>query len=249
MGIFLLNLPRIHYIAFELVEVDIQQSLSNRSYKATQITAIDLAVMPEQLIYKLQARDSITQTHSNIYKQGYDLQPERVHFSGTFGDDYRLVNNQYLDGWQRLKQFENEIVRRAKKHQDKNKIYCINYYDFVFQRFGSINIDSWTLSANARNNANLIQYTLDFTIIGEVIDINILDAFIKNLISGLFSGLSSGKYNIIDTFALSGLNYADYGVEILKELDASLEKALTSFSEMQTGRITESLKPVMDIFK
>ncbi len=244
MSLLSLQIPRISYIAFELVEVDMDALLKDKRYKANQVKAIDLAVLPEQLTYRLQSRDAITQTYSDVFVQRYEMQPERVRFSGTFGDDYRLVNNQYLDGWQRLKQFEEDIVRR-KGHKNPNKIYCINYYDFVFQRFGSINIDSWSLNADGRTNSNLINYTLEFTIVGEIIDVNTLDAFIKNLVSGVFFNVSISRFNILDTFVLSGLNYADYGVEILKELDAKLEDALSKFSNSISQ---PALKFVEDIF-
>lgn len=160
-------LPRIKYIAFELVEIDLERAHQEADYLPTSVLAIDLAVVPENLSYGLQARDAIIQTKENVYIDRHSFMPEQVKLSGVFGDDYRIVNGQKLDGWARLKMFENEIIRT--KGTQGQKIYGVNYYDFLFQRFGHINIESWTLTGNARSNTVMPNYQLAFSIIGELI--------------------------------------------------------------------------------
>jgi len=116
-------IPQLGYIVFELLEIDLEQAKLT-GYVAKSITAINLAVLPEQLTYQLRSRDAIMQTQDNVYVQRYSYLPEQVRFTGTFGDDFRYVNGHRLDGWGRLKQFENEIIRT--KESEGKKIYTIN---------------------------------------------------------------------------------------------------------------------------
>lgn len=180
-----LNIPRVEAIVFELVEIDTQQAMSNSNYKPSVVKAVELAVLPEALNYRLRSRDALAQTEKNIYVQRFGLAPEHVTFTGSFGDDKRLVGTEWLDGWERLKQFEDEIFKKS-KDINANKIYAVNYYDFLFQRFGVVNLESWSLSGNARNNANLINYTLEFTIVDKLYVVA-PDLQLKNLTQALLN--------------------------------------------------------------
>lgn len=216
---------------FELVEIDTVKLIQDSSYKPRQVKAIDLAILPEQLNYRLASRDALTQTQSKVFVHRFDFQPEKVRFAGSFGDDERWVNNVWLDGWKRLKQFEEEIVRRSKQVKNNRILYAVNYYDFMFQRFGAINIDSWALTANARTNANLITYSLDFTIVDKLYSVNLIDALIKNLLNGLMYR-NVNDLNLYEILMFSGLSYAQFGLDILSSLDNYLENAISSVADI-----------------
>ena len=217
-------LPRINYIVFELLRIDpIMLAKRPTTYTPTSVKTLELAVMPESLSYKLVSRDAISQTDASVFVQRYAFAPERVRYSGSFGEDKRLSNGIMMDGWQRLMDFEGAIVRGSKDHgieSGKPVIYALNYYDFLFSRFGMVNIDGWDLNANARTNSNLINYTLDFTITdplfntGLMANVMMLGYYYDRLLN---EGLNTSDATSITTIALGEIP-AGYLMKLLAGL-------------------------------
>lgn len=156
-------IPIENYIVFQLVKVEGK----NVSVEDT----IYLAVLPESIDYTLQSRDAVVKTHSQVFTNKVDYAPEAVRISGTFGDGFRYMMGTYMDGWSRLKQFEDDVIRKSKKKVNPkgDSFYVINYYDYIFQRFGSVNVSTWNVSGQASTNTQLIRYNLSFVMTGEII--------------------------------------------------------------------------------
>lgn len=230
--------PRMEFIVFELLEIDIKKQQADSNYKPKVMKTIDLAVIPESLQYRLQSRDSVSQTEKDVYVQRFEMAPEKVTFSGTFGDDKRMVGIEWLDGWQRLQQFEQFIVRNSKKSEE-GKVYAVNYYDFLFQRFGAINIDSWALTANARNNTNLINYSLDFTIVGELITTTTKLPILSNLMLGMVDRVFNA--GLMANIMVTGVDYEAVALDIASGLDGALtiiSALVTPSNLVNIGKIT-----------
>jgi len=181
-----LALPQLNYIVFELVRVNIDDYLAE-NYRAEQEEVVFFAVMPEQIRYANSARDAIAQTDSKVFVNRYDLAPERVSLSGTFGDLPRLISGTYMDGWARLQQFEKDIVKKSKRIElpesgdDARYLYMLNYYDFWFQRYGAANISSFEVRGNAREIATLPRYSCEFVLIGDLIEVQSKDLLLLSL--------------------------------------------------------------------
>lgn len=179
-------LPQLTYIVFELVRVNIDDYLAE-NYRAVSEETVFLAVMPEQVRYANTARDAIAQTDSNVFINRFDLAPERVSISGTFGDLPRLISGTYMDGWSRLQQFEKDIVKKSKRIElpttgdDARYLYMLNYYDFWWQRFGSANIASFEVRGNAREISTLPRYSCDLMLVGDLIDVQSRDLLLLSL--------------------------------------------------------------------
>jgi hypothetical protein len=236
MQLFKLKIPRMEFIVFELLEVD-KNKLSNSTYKPESVFAVDLAVLPENLQYRVQSRDAIVQTQSSVYVQRYDFTPERVTLSGTFGDDIRFIRNSWLDGWSRLKMFEDELVKRSKTNSG-NKYYVINYYDFQFQRFGVINIDSWSLSGNARDNTNLVRYQLDFTIVDGLYQANNWNSNIYNYLA---MSLIERTINMGYTNNNTGFDFQSLGLEVASGLKEIVDTVVGFMNNTPLGGIVKKI--------
>ncbi len=161
-------IPRINYVAFELIKIDI------KSQETEQEDVIYLAVKPSQFEYRLQGRDAIAQTNTTVFITKFSLAPEHCRISGTFGNESQYIAGTYMDGWSRLKQFQEDVVKKSKDvsigvSKKGDYIYAINYYDFIFQKFGAINISNWQISGDAQSNTILPKYSCDFAIVGELI--------------------------------------------------------------------------------
>lgn len=163
--------PKLDYIVFELISIETskyQDSESNPKYEAKELETVYLAVMPEQIDYKIAGRDALFQSQSNVFITRFDYAPQRGRLSGTFGVDNRLMAGTYMSGWDRLKQFERTVVQRSKEVTEKT-VLALNYYDFTHQKYGNININNFDINSNARTNSRLTTYNLDFIIIGDLI--------------------------------------------------------------------------------
>ncbi len=189
-------IPRADYVVFQLV------SMTANSTQIEVIDTIYLALLPENFSYGLQSRDSITKTHSTTFINQVDLAPERVRISGIFGQERRLMAGTYMDGWSRLKQFEETIVRQSKQN-DNGTYYSINYYDYLFQRFGTINISDWSIDGNAASNTRMIKYSLNFVITGDLVLVkeqdNMLTAlqYVYSPVDGIYKKLIDEAESLI----------------------------------------------------
>jgi hypothetical protein len=180
----------MNYLVFELVKINTEDYLSG-AYRAIQDEVVFFATMPTTFDYRLAARDAIAQTDSNVFLTRFDYSPERCSITGTFGVAPRAVPGALLasgmTGWERLKEFEDSIIKKSKKvvippdGDDERYFYALNYYDFYTQKFGHINIQSFGIRSNAQENTQLHRYSCDFVIIGDLIDVQSFDPLLSIL--------------------------------------------------------------------
>lgn len=163
-----ITIPRKPYILFELVKINKVKYRKGEADALTQEEVIHMVVMPENINYTLQSRDYLVQASDDFFLTKYSLQPEKVSINGYFGAERRLAGGTYMSGWERLTQFEETIIKKSKSLTTA-EMYALNYYDFLYQKFGSININSWNISASARANTNLERYSLDFIVLGQLL--------------------------------------------------------------------------------
>lgn len=217
-------IPRINYVVFELIMIDVDKYKNNtESYRAQQVETVYLATIPEQFRYAKVARDTIVKTSDKVFVNKASYQPEKVRISGTFGEKPRLIAGTYMDGWARLRQFEESIVEKSKENFQVlygQFIYALNYYDFIWQKFGSIDIRSFEMSGNARQHATLPQYSCDFELIGDLIKATEFDLML-NWFNNVFgkNGIVGDATDIVNkglSAAQPILTQVGTGVEIIK---------------------------------
>ncbi len=220
-----LTVPQLNYIVFELVKIDLNAYLQ-QNYRAAQVDVEFLAVMPSSFDYRLVSRDAITQSDSSVFVNKLKFSPERCSIRGTFGYQTRLIDGSFMTGWQRLKAFQDNIVKLSKESSAPNDaqrfIYAVNYYDFWWQKFGSINISTWNIRGDANQNSVLPNYSLDFIIIGDLIKAQSKDL----MLAGLTSLFAPG--GIVDA-AISDVN------GILAQADPFLSIATLPYDGLQTA--------------
>ncbi len=220
-----LTVPQLNYIVFELVKIDLNAYLQ-QNYRAQQVDVEFLAVIPSTFDYRLISRDAITQSDSSVFVNKLKFSPERCSIRGTFGYQARLINGSFMTGWQRLKAFQDNIVKLSKESSQPNDtqrfVYACNYYDMWFQKYGSINISSWNIRGDAQQNSVLPNYSMDFIIIGDLIKAQTKDLMLASLTS---------------VFAPGG--YVDQAITdvngILSEADPYLSIAALPYDGLQTA--------------
>lgn len=194
-------IPQINYLVFELVRIDVDLYKSETaSYRAEQVETIYLATLPTQFDYDKTGRDSITKTGDKTFVQKFSYMPIRGRISGTFGERPRIIAGTYLDGWARLRQFDETIIDKSKDVSSGKYIYTLNYYDFIWQKFGEINIRGFKINGNAQQNAKLPNYSCDFEIVGDLVKVNSKDPILGWLNTTFGeSSLASSITGVINT--------------------------------------------------
>jgi hypothetical protein len=234
------SIPKAEYVVFQLVSLD-------SSTTVTVIDTIYLALLPNNFGYGLQSRDSIVKTHSQVFTNAVDYAPEKVRISGTFGQRPRYMAGTYMDGWSRLKQFEDTIVRKSKT-RDGDTHYAINYYDYVFQRFGSINIGDWSIDGNADSNAQLVPYALNFVITGDLILVDNTDPLLYMLqkvyspVDGIYKSIVAAADSLAASLAI--VSIAAEIVEIASVLTEPLAQVTSLIVDVQGAKISPALKGI-----
>jgi hypothetical protein len=196
-------IPRVPYIVFQLARVDVNKYLNDESYRAEEVETIYLAIKPEQIEYTKSSRDAITQTTDKVFVHKFPLAPERCRISGTFGYRPALIAGTYMDGYTRLKQFEEDLFEQSKALEFPNDtdryFYVVNYYDFLYQKFGAINFDSYKVRVNARDNSQLQLYSCEYILTGELINVLSRDPLLE-LLTKIFGedGVLSGITEIVN---------------------------------------------------
>jgi|GEM_PF-4418606 len=245
------RVPQIQYIAFEVLKVDITKYLSDTAYRAEQVDVIYLAVFPTQAFYRLASRNSKRQTLNKVFVQKFGWQPEQVRLAGTFGQEPRLIAGSFMDGWSRLKQFEEDIVKKSNNLDDTNIIYVLNYYDFYHQKYGSINIEDFSISANADEHSTLIRYNCNFTIIGELVETNNKDFLLEGLKNifgedGIIGDLTDTLNSASDI--ISPVTQALGGLEVLSSSFSTLLSASMSSLSNYTAASKKVYSNITTIF-
>jgi len=182
-------IPKIPFVIFELVEVNFGEQRANQAdYRANQIDTIYMAIKPTNYQFRTQGRSGISQTDENVFVDVYPNAPEKVTLSGTFGDLPKYVAGTFMDGYSRMRQFEERVIQKkleieasrraeitekeiADRIAEGKSFIVINYYDFLWNKFGSITLNDWSLNGNASQSSRMVNYSITFTITGELVPV------------------------------------------------------------------------------
>jgi hypothetical protein len=233
-------IPRVDYVVFQLARVDAKKYRSGESYRAEEVETVYLAALPSEFDYGINSRDAITQTTDKIHTHPFPIGPERCTIRGTFGYRPREMAGTYMDGWTRLKQFEEDVFKKSKIQEVKDNaqyFYVLNYYDFIWQRFGAINMGSYKVRGNARENTQVPQYSCDFIFTGDLISVNSKDPLLESLSAifgedGVLSDLTSlvnEGFEILEPY----LSLADLAREAMKtslKLSSQADQYISGYS-------------------
>jgi hypothetical protein len=241
------NIPQMPYIVFELLKIKIDDYV-DENYVAESVDTIYLQTFPEQYDFRLRSRDAMTQTDSEVFLNKYDFAPERLSFNGTFG----VKDRGMMSGYNRLKQFEKEIILRSKTASlpgagdGERFIYVVNFYGFEFGKFGNINVSTWNTRGNARENSDLIRYSFEFDIIGKLVKTNSKD-YLLTALNGVFGadGLISDALDFVNSNETVQDVYQ--GMETMKQIVTLPQQGLSFVADTITNAIKDVGKFVTTI--
>jgi hypothetical protein len=195
---------------FILFEVVLVTGDGEKISKVLPVSYHPLFVGPRDISYTDQSRTDIQKTLKVINSNKAGRQPLRCTLAGSFGSSPRFTHGGFVDGFTRLKQFWNEVVRLgdtiAKEEVSEllsmlsinlpfwtkaglpatfgedSMWFEVNFYDFRNNRRFRCNIDQFQLDDSFTPN-DLPKYSLQLTELGPVLT---ADAFLDKAIDTLF---------------------------------------------------------------
>jgi hypothetical protein len=163
-----------------------------------EVKVVTLAVNPASIDYGYKTRSSVIQTSErNGYVDKFGEEFTKVSMEGTFGSKPRRVGLSLKDGYTRLVEFRDEIVRKSNRVNDEldrkeNKVeladsparyvYAVNYYDFINDEMFAIDISTFDIRLNTKDNPIIPSYRLSFTEIGDTIKAETTDGVLRALL-------------------------------------------------------------------
>lgn len=255
-----IELPQLNYIIFQLVSF-----YADTPDQIKEERVVSLAVIPTMLDYTLTSRDAIYQTQ-NIFTDKFPIAPVRCTLSGTTGNLPRPESLSFLDGLGRLKEMEllfrqshsvddkkleanfirQQGISLKQDENKKQKIYGLNYYDFIFHQYFRINLQSFHFYGNARQNTKLKYYDLQFVSSGEHYGLLSQDPLLLELtaVMGMIS-LAVAEINdfttdLINNDYVKSFTYIYDAVSIAAELALSTKEIADQFGSSMIKTVVNS---------
>lgn len=204
-----------------------------------EVDVVVLDVLPSEIVYKRgnKATYHVGAGDGNTTVDKGGNAPIKVMLTGTFGNRFINRGIKVQDGFGRLKEFrkffeKSNTLDDMQNHSlvdNKRYIYGLNYYDFTFHEWFSINLDTFDVSGNAERNSKLPFYQISFTSLGKFIRVDSQDPILRNLKVAIAVQEQFDEWNAeIDKFIKEN-PYAAAINEVLVDIE-QLQVALNSLS-------------------
>jgi hypothetical protein len=197
-----IRLKRGDYVIFQLLRKNLA-GIDSTARNWTEVKVVTLAVNPSYIDYNYRGRSQINQTQERSgFVDKYGMLFTQVNMGGSFGVKPRRVGLSLKDGYTRLIEFRDEIVKKSNRVNDeldqkeasnslifKNTadtnakyVYAINFYDFINDEMFAIDISTFNIRLDASFNTVLPTYKLGFQEIGDIIKTDTKDGVLKALL-------------------------------------------------------------------
>jgi hypothetical protein len=256
-----IRLKKGNAIIFQLLRKNLAgQDDVARSWK--EIKVVTLAVQPSYIDYNYRGRSQINQTQERKgFIDKYGMLFTQVNMGGSFGSKPRLIGLSLKDGYTRLIEFRDEIVRKSNRVDDEldqqegqssifantvninaKYVYAINFYDFINDEMFAIDISSFNIRLDAGFNTVLPTYKLGFQEIGDTIKVETKDGVLRALL--LISQTINRIQNELD-FASNWVanqqifQLAEFGIELPGQISTqlgNLNEVLGSYLVAMSGK-------------
>jgi hypothetical protein len=213
-----------------------------------EVKVVTLALQPSFIDYNYRGRSQINQTQERSgFVDKYGMLFTQVNMGGSFGSKPRRVGLSLKDGYTRLIEFRDEIVKKSNRVNDEldqkelntlaptniygqklqadvnaKYVYAINFYDFINDEMFAIDISTFNIRLDASYNTVLPTYKLGFQEIGDIIKVDTKDGVLKAQLA-VASVIDSVQNDLdIAVNAISGnliFQTAELGISFLEDMN------------------------------
>ena len=254
-----INLQPGNYIIFQLLRKNLAgNDDSSRAWQ--EIDVMTLAVNPSYIDYNYRNRSQVNQTQERKgFVDKFGMMFTQVDMGGTFGSKARRVGLSLQDGYTRLINFRDGMVKKSNRVNDEldNKesqsilfggsadanaryVYAVNFYDFINNEMFAIDISTFNIRLDSAFNTVLPTYKLAFQEIGDIIKVSTKDGVLRAALA--VSSVMSTAQNIInDALSYIGSNSlfqdAAFGVSLFDDTTSQVG-LLTGVTSEYSSAIT-----------
>ncbi len=186
------NLPQLNYILFEVIRIPI-----NRKDDGTEELGApeqDNVVMLDRVYTSIRYQHGVLSStfrgfSEEVLQDKAGLKPVRIKMTGTFGHAALRRGRKLLTGFQRFKEFRDDLFNKVNSIKDslidknlptkKRYIYGLNFYDMIHHWWGRIDLQGFLPTSDARVSSIIPFYDIDCVGMGEIIDVNGRDMLVK----------------------------------------------------------------------
>ena len=224
-----------------------------------EVKVVTLAVKPSFIDYNYRGRSQINQTQERSgFVDKYGMLFTQVNMGGSFGVKPRRVGLSLKDGYTRLIEFRDEIVKKSNRVNDAldqkelnataptnaygqslqadanaRYVYAINFYDFINDEMFAIDISTFNIRLDASFNTVMPTYKLGFQEIGDIIQVNTKDAVLKMqlAIASVIDSIQNDLDVAVNTISSSPIfQVAELGVSYFDDMNYQLANLATVLS-------------------
>ncbi len=200
-----INLKKSDAIVFQLLRKNLA-GIDEPARIWKEIKVVTLAVKPSFIDYNYRNRSQINQTQERSgFVDKYGMLFTQVNMGGSFGIQPRRVGLSLKDGYTRLMEFRDEIVKKSNRVNDEldqkegtsqifggnnlgsdanaKYVYAVNFYDFINNEMFAIDITTFSIRLDSAFNTVLPTYKLGFQEIGDIIKVNTMDGVLRALLA------------------------------------------------------------------
>ncbi len=224
-----------------------------------EVKVVTLAVKPSFIDYNYRGRSQINQTQERSgFVDKYGMLFTQVNMGGSFGVLPRRVGLSLKDGYTRLIEFRDEIVKKSNRVNDAldqkelnavaptnaygqtlqadtnaRYVYAINFYDFINDEMFAIDISNFNIRLDAAFNTVMPTYKLGFQEIGDIIQVATKDGVLKMqlAIASVIDSIQNDLDVAVNTISSSPIfQVAELGVSYFDDMNYQLANLATVLS-------------------
>jgi hypothetical protein len=200
----MLTLPKLPYILYQIYRYSIVSRDAEEGEpgypqkieewgKPEEVGIVLMDVNPTELRYDYGSKKTYhagSGDYNTVVDRG-GLAPVKISFSGTFGQRWINRGIKAMDGFGRLKEFRmlfetSQSVNNMNEGEniDNEKyVYGLNFFDFTMHYWASVDLDRFSILANARQHTKLPSYNVQMTGMGKLNDdVETNDPILRNLL-------------------------------------------------------------------
>jgi hypothetical protein len=180
----LLNLPQLNYVVFEAVKFPITTTDTGKEQLGEPLQ--DKVLILDRLYTSIKYTHASLNNNTKFFGESYltdkgGLAPVRIEMKGTFGYYALKRGSTYRTGFERFKEFRDELFNKVQSISDslventlpdkKRYIYGLNFYDMINHFWGEVDLKEFLSSSDASVHTKLQMYEISMLGLNKLVSV------------------------------------------------------------------------------
>lgn len=190
----LLKIPQLNYVVFEAVKFPI--NTDDKGNETLGEPVQDKVLVLDRIYTSVKYTHAALNNNTKFFGETYltdkgGLAPVRIEMKGTFGYDALLRGSTVRTGFERFKEFRDELFNKVQSLEEsfegnsnpenKRYVYGLNFYDMITHFWGEVDIKEFLSSSDANVHSKVQMYEISLLGLNKLIEVSSND-FLVTLI-------------------------------------------------------------------